>query len=125
MSFWRRILSKQPDEIPSSGRSHRNALVIKEMRRAGADLRKWTEVRHYLYFATREHAQEVADKLRAEDFQLSVEPSASGDGKWLALATHFIVVNQEVIDSVTARLSGLTAAYDGGEYDGWEAAITS
>jgi regulator of ribonuclease activity B len=78
-------------------------------------------VSHYLYFKAQQAAVPVVAALREQGFD--VEDRESADGKnWLVLAHHDTVVTPSVLESLRVRMKAL-AEPQGGEYDGWEAAV--
>jgi hypothetical protein len=56
--------------------------------------------------------------LEAESYGVKVEPSASGDGNWLCLATKTMVPRQETLVEIRKRMEAIVGDLDG-EYDGW------
>lgn len=96
--------------------------VLAQMRKAGADLSKPTEVLYYLYFQDRVSADSAAARVGAGPLLASVRRAAD-DTAWLCLVTGTMVPSEEAIRSYTTRLVALAKTYHG-EYDGWEAAVT-
>lgn len=78
-----------------------------------------TVVVHYLYFPTLVAARRAARVLRGEGFEVNVRLGAD-DENWLALARHRIVLSEEVMTDLRARMEDL-AGRGRGEYDGWQA----
>lgn len=74
---------------------------------------------HYLYFPTLVAARRAARALRREGFEVNVRLGAD-DENWLALARHRIVLSEEVMTDLRARMEDL-AGRGRGEYDGWQA----
>ena len=79
-------------------------------------------ITHYLYLPTRSHAESIARKLDAHGFDTEVRMGADGTN-WLALAKQRAVSSEENIDAVRALMEAL-ADEAGGEYDGWETAVS-
>ena len=96
--------------------------VLTQLREAGADLSKATEVNYYLYFRDRQAADSAAAHVGAGPLAASVRRAAD-DSAWLCLVTGQMVPSQEAIRTYTKRLFELAKTYRG-EYDGWEAAVT-
>jgi hypothetical protein len=96
--------------------------TLAALRAAGADLTKATEVNYYLYFPTQAQAERAADSARTPLFTTEVRPGADGKS-WLCLATATMVPTEAAIRAATERLHALAISL-GGEYDGWEAAVT-
>jgi len=95
--------------------------VIGQLREMGVDLAKPRDTRHYLYFAGESQATQAGERIRPLGYNVEVVESAAGDGQWLALASHDLVVSRE---SVVEARESLIAACEGLDpyYDGWEAA---
>lgn len=98
-----------------------DSLVVEQLRKAGADLAKPTEVVVYLYFPSETIAAAAGRRLQ-ELGVAQVEVSASIDGSWLCKGTVQMVPELHAIRQLTAR-SQRVADELGGEYDGWEAAV--
>ena len=96
--------------------------VLAQMRKAGADLSKPTEVNFYLYFGARDAAESAAVHAPTASMKATVRPGASR-WPWLCLVSGQMIPDEAAIRSEVARLMALAKQY-GGEYDGWEAAIT-
>lgn len=95
--------------------------VLAELRKAGADLSKPTEVNFYLYFKERRAADSAAAHAGAGPLVATVRRGAD-DSSWLCLVSGQMIPDETAIHATTVRLLALAKAY-GGEYDGWEAAI--
>lgn len=96
--------------------------VLGQLRKAGADLSKPTEVNYYLYFQDRKAADSAAAHVGPGPLAATVR-RAGDDSAWLCFVTGTMIPSQEAIRAYTTRLAGLARTYHG-EYDGWEAAIT-
>ena len=96
-----------------------NQLLSKLFRRSTGGTTQ--RVSHYLYFKTQQTAAPVVVELKHQGFD--VEDRESADGKnWLVLAHHEIVVTPSTLEALRVRMKAL-AEPQGGEYDGWEAAV--
>jgi hypothetical protein len=96
--------------------------VLAQMRQAGADLSKPTEVNFYLYFKDRAAAERALPEAGDGTLTASVRPGTNSDA-WLCLVSGTMVPDEAAIHATVVRLLGLAQRY-GGDYDGWEAAIT-
>jgi hypothetical protein len=96
--------------------------VLQQLRNAGADLTKATEVNYYMYFADSATAARAADSSRAFGFDAEVR-DGRGRSQWLCLATKNMIPEKTAIFAATKRFSELSKSL-GGDYDGWEAAVT-
>jgi len=97
-------------------------LTLQQLGAAGANLGKPTDVVNYLYVPAEPAAQAAGAELRQAGFTVEVRPAATGSN-WLALARIDLVPSPENIRLLRERFEGLAAKF-GGEYDGWEAAVT-
>jgi regulator of RNase E activity RraB len=96
--------------------------VLAQLRRAGADLTKPTEINFYLYFKDREAADSAAAHVSAGPLIATVRPPLSDGKPWLCDVTDQMVPDETAIHSQAVRFLELAQRY-GGEYDGWEAAV--
>jgi hypothetical protein len=92
-------------------------LTLQQLAQAGGNLEKPTEVVNYLYVPT-----QAGDELRQAGYSVEVRPAATGSN-WLALARIDLVPSAQNIQMLRERFEAL-AARSGGDYDGWEAAVT-
>lgn len=97
--------------------------TLTQLARAGADLGKATDVVNYLYLPDEARAEEAAVPLRAAGFTVKVRPAATGPN-WLARANKDMIPTAANIQEMRSLFEGLASRL-GGEYDGWEAAVTS
>jgi hypothetical protein len=97
--------------------------VLTALRANGADLDQPTHVLFYVYAPTEAGANRIAERGRDATLGAEVRPSASGDGTWLCLLQGTFVPTLVVLRQYRDRFESLAAA-EGGEYDGWEAAVT-
>jgi hypothetical protein len=77
---------------------------------------------HYLYFPDKKTALKVAHDLRNRGFRTEERLGADGVN-WLVLASHNVVLSEEMIRNTRQLMEQIVAATDG-EYDGWEAEAT-
>jgi hypothetical protein len=96
--------------------------AVETPRRTGSNLAMPHRMEHYLYLPSKDAAEQVAGKLRQEDFTVEVSPSAMDDGQWLALAVHSVVPGEATMAELRGQFEDLVAKYDG-EYDGWQAQV--
>lgn len=95
--------------------------VLAQLRKAGADLSKPTEVLYYLYFKERPAADSAAAQVGPGPLSARVQRAAD-DSAWLCLVSGEMVPSEQAIREYTTRLVALARMYHG-EYDGWEAAV--
>lgn len=89
---------------------------------AGADLTKATEVNFYLYFPTEAAAADAAAQAQTPELPARVVPAADGKA-WLCFVSGTMVPTEPAIHAASARLLAVATAL-GGDYDGWEAAVS-
>jgi hypothetical protein len=107
-----------------------DAEILVQLRSAGADLAKPTEIRHYLYVPTRAQAEQAAAELAARGFvpellpPVGPQPGDHGYGTdWAVVATETQVPSPKHIRATRTVFARLATTF-GGVYDGWEAAVT-
>jgi hypothetical protein len=109
------------DETPAGD----DKRVLKQLRKAGANLSRSREVVHFLYFPTQVAAERASHELRGEGYMIDVRPAANAaenpPNPWLMEARNFAVVDESTVQPMRAKFEAVAAA-GGGEYDGWEAA---
>jgi hypothetical protein len=96
--------------------------TLRALRDAGADLTKPTQVNFYLYFSDRVKADAAAAEATTRELPASVKRGAD-DSSWLCLVSGRMVPTESAIRQVSTRLQAVATTH-GGEYDGWEAAVT-
>jgi len=111
---------KQPSQQAAKGSL--DQATLGQLARAGADLGKATDVVTYLYLPDEALAQEAGLELRSAGFAVQVRPAAKGP-TWLARANKDMIPTAANIQQMREQFEGLASRL-GGEYDGWEAAIT-
>lgn len=94
----------------------------RQLASAGGDLAKPTDVVNYLYLPDEERAQKAGGDLRAAGFTVEVRPAATGQN-WLAKANRDMIPSSENIAQMRILFENLAIKL-GGDYDGWEAAVT-
>lgn len=93
--------------------------LIERLRRSGADPFRPVEVDFFVAVPSRDKADQVAERLRAEGFSTDVRELAdSADQPWSVHAMRSMQLNVNGIREVSTRLRAL-AAEAGGRYDGW------
>lgn len=109
------ILDTHETSDPVSG----DEAVLAQLQHAGADLSKPTHVIHHVYFASAEGAEAARRRLR-DPYTGSVEPS---EQQFLLSVEHHVVPSLANIGAAREELEKLAVDH-GGDYDGWEAAVT-
>jgi regulator of ribonuclease activity B len=95
--------------------------VLAELKKAGGDLSKPTEVNYYLYFQNKS-AAESASALAGAGPLVATVRRAANDSAWLCYVSGTMIPSEAAIHAHTVRLVEIARKY-GGEYDGWEAAL--
>jgi hypothetical protein len=97
-------------------------MTLKGLRDAGADLAKPTEVNNYIFFKKDAEAAKAASKLADEGYSVR-GPSKTKEGH-LVVATTNLVPSPENIGSLRGVMEAIAKDFHG-DFDGWEAAVTS
>jgi hypothetical protein len=97
-------------------------LALAQLARAGDDLTKPTDVVNFIYFPSEVAARSAAAALEPEGYRVNVQRAVMGT-KWLTQARVDVVLSPENVASQRARFEDLAMTY-GGEYSGWEVAVT-
>ncbi len=97
--------------------------TIRQLEQAGGDLEKVTHVIHYVYLPTEDAAAGCKREFEQAGFGVKVFPPDKRMPAWSLHADHQMVVSIESITEARERLAG-AATRLGGDYDGWEAAVT-
>lgn len=120
VTWWRRHAGAARVTPPAEDA---DARTLRGLVEAGADLAKPTEVNFHLHLPSEGHAASAADVARREGFAAEVRPPVDGHTTWLCLASRRMVPERAAIDAAVRRLDDLATSF-GGEFDGWEAAVT-
>lgn len=109
---------------PTPSTDDPDALTIRALQDAGADLARETETIFYLYFPTEGHARSAAHVATREGYAAEVCPPPSGYTTWLCRLTRQMAPSHAAIAATRTRLEELATSLEG-EFDGWEAAVAS
>jgi len=110
--------ASDPDDVPDS-------VVVENLAGAGSDVSKPHDIDFTLYFPAEAAARRVGEKLTSEGFKVALDfVAADGneDEFWSIDATKSMVPDPDEITIVGQSLRTL-AESEGGEYDGWGAAV--
>jgi hypothetical protein len=105
----------------SDGQTRFDRATLDALAAQGADLSTQTEVIHDAYFSNKGAADELASELANEGFRVSLEGRPSG--LWRVAAAHDLVPSLATIGKAREHVAN-RARRRGGDYDGWEAAVT-
>jgi hypothetical protein len=97
--------------------------TLNALRKAGADLTRPTEVNFYLYFPTQAAAADAAAQAQTPELPARVMPGPDGKA-WLCFVSGTMVPTELAIRAASTRLQAVATSL-GGEYDGWEAAVSN
>ena len=117
MLFGRRAKPSQPQSKVAL-----DQVTPDHLAKAGGNLSLPTDIVNYLYLAREADARTAGADLASAGYQIDVRRAAAGP-TWLVLARIDMVPSAQNIRLVRERFEGLAARF-GGEYDGWEAAVT-
>ncbi|MGD0017758.1 MAG: ribonuclease E inhibitor RraB [Candidatus Limnocylindrales bacterium] len=98
-----------------------DALVVEELRKAGADPTMPHETRHFLYVPGVKAAQQVARSLKRPDRRIEIETSAR-TGYWLVAVIQSVIVTPETIAALRTEFEAAVEPI-GGDYDYWQVAV--
>ena len=125
MSWFSKVFGgpkKQPPRGQPADKQALDEATLHQLAKAGGDLGKPTDVVNYLYLPDEAKAQEAGVELRAGGFTVQVRPAAKGP-TWLARANKDMIPSRENIEKMRLQFEDLASRL-GGDYDGWEAAVT-
>jgi hypothetical protein len=108
-------LNEGPDSVPDQ-------MVIDNLRDAGSDLSKPHEIDFSFYFPDAASAQRFMLKVAKQPPYAVRLLDDDGDGEWLVEVTRTFVPSLAEIEANSNELRELAEA-DGGEFDGWGAAV--
>ena len=119
---WKRKGYKILDKFNTDDSHDGDQKVLAQMLAHGADLTRKRHVVHYLYFPNNQARATAQDKLNQEGYETrhGVDYGDTRPKSLIAERTGF--VNAEVVNREHDLLAKIAEA-DGGEYDGWEAAL--
>jgi hypothetical protein len=119
---WKRkgykVLEKYDTARPADG----DHAVLAQMAAHGVDFSRERHVVHYLYFTDDAGRASVELSLRENHYATRHGADASGDKPRSLIAERTGLVNEKIVEEERRLLSGIAEA-NGGEYDGWEAAL--
>lgn len=125
MGFLDFLKRKADEPAPPATRAERDRVVLRQLRKAGANLSRPREVVHFLYFPTQVAAEKAGIGLRGEGYAIDVRPAANAaenpPNPWLMEARIHAIVDEATVEPMRSKFEDLAAA-GSGEYDGWEAA---
>jgi hypothetical protein len=103
--------------------------VIAQLKRNGSDVRKPTDVVHYLYIPSRRDAEEASRRSAAAGYRAAVGEPLGKLPNGTVEKRYSVIVHKTMVPSLgnvrRARTFFESLAHRfGGEYDGWEAAVT-
>jgi len=112
------MVSKPPSESGDP-----DDVTLRQLEAAGANLSKETEMLFFLYFPTEGHAKSAANVARREGFEARVMAPQKGFTEWNTRLRGRMVPTRAAIKATRKRLEELAGSL-GGDFDGWEAAVT-
>lgn len=113
---------RKKQQAPSTPKASLDQLTLQQLAKAGGNLAISTEVINYLYLPDEARARAAAGELGQAGYHVEVRTAATGPS-WLALAKINMVPSTENVALLRGRFESLAERL-GGEYDGWEAAVT-
>jgi len=98
--------------------------VITQLQRAGSKVDKPHEIDFFLYFPNEESARQAAEKIRPEEFRLSMKPDSQGRQQWLVQLHRTMLPEVWALVEIRRKFTEIAEA-SGGSYDGWGAAVVN
>jgi hypothetical protein len=118
------------ERITNANDREMDRAVLRNLEAAGADLRLPTHTIFYFYFPSEQVARSAGQELEREGFRIDVHPAPApwwkrllGRREWSCLADRVLVLEQQAVFDRSDRFRSLAARL-GGQYDGFEAAVT-
>jgi hypothetical protein len=116
------VLGSVPRDTDAADRA-----VLDQLRKAGSDLSRPTDVTYYLYVPAERDARTAAALLQRRGFKTDVEPplrnsSEAASNDWGVIALKMEVPSLETLRTTRMLFLSLAKKYDG-IYDGWEASV--
>jgi hypothetical protein len=112
---------KKKVDYVDAGAVAQDLAVLEQLRSAGSDLSKPTEIDFYLYLPYESDAQATAGELRSLGYDVALKEGANGE-TWLCLATRTMTPTAQGIADARVMFERIARRY-GGVFDGWNAAI--
>lgn len=107
------------------GLKNGDLLVMGHLIEAGADLTEPRHTLYYLYFRDEDAALVGAAAARDLGFTVDVREPSDGVDDWAVVCEHAaLVLDPDTVRTNTDRFDALAAEH-GGQYDGWEAAVSA
>src|SRR5947199_10208279 len=97
--------------------------TLRDLAKAGANVSRPTEIITYRYDPDEARGRRAAWELLEAGYRVEVRPAATRPS-WLTLAKIDVIPSSDNIAMIRQRFEAL-ASQVGGEYDGWEAAVTN
>ena len=107
------------------GLKNGDLLVMGQLLEHGADLTKPRHTLYYLYFPSEDGALGAAQAAKDLGFRVRVAEPDNEIPDWSVVCEHdSLVLDPDTVRSNTDHFDAIAADNDG-EYDGWEAAVTT
>jgi hypothetical protein len=119
---WKRKGYEVLDKFNSRDPHEGDQRVLAQMLGYGADLTRERHVVHYLYFPDNITRASAQDKLDREGYETRHGIDSQGALPKSLIAERTGIVNDDVVNQERELLTNIAEA-DGGDYDGWEAAL--
>ena len=105
------------------GLKNGDLLVMGQLIQAGADLTEPRHTLYYLYFHDEDAALTAAAAGRDLGFSVDVRPPDDEIPEWSVVCEHpALVLDPDTVRANTDHFDAIAGA-NGGQYDGWEAAV--
>ena len=108
---------------PGKAKTSLDDRTIAQLATVSADLRLPRDTIHYLYLPSEGRAQLAASELAGRDRKFEVRRAATGPN-WVVIVKQTMVVSPASIGEIRKQIEAVAKRH-GGQYDGWEAAVTA
>lgn len=125
MGLFRRRKTVDLDERSERlGLKNGDLLVMGQLIQAGADLTQPRHTLYYLYFRSEQGARGAAGAAAELGFRARITEPDGEITDWSVICEHdALILDPDTVRSNTDHFDAIAAEH-GGQYDGWEAAVT-
>jgi hypothetical protein len=111
------------ERSPKLGVRWKDVEVMAQLVKSGADLTQPRHVLYFLYLNTETDAESAAGAARDAGYRAAVDRAVDGD-KWSMIAEIIAITDPPTVIAADDLFQSLADTL-GGEYDGWEASVST
>jgi hypothetical protein len=111
------------ERSPKLGVRWKDVEVLAQLVKSGADLTQPRHVLYFLYLKTEADAESAAAAARDAGYRVAVDQAVDGD-KWAMTAEIIAITDPPTVIAADDLFQSLADTLEG-DYDGWEASVTS